>query len=149
MFSIKTEARFDSAHFLADYEGKCRNIHGHQWRVEVEVFRKDVDTSGQTRGMLFDFGKLKADLRSETKKLDHSLIIEEGSLKETTLAALLDEGFTVHQFPFRPTAEMFAKYFCEKMSTYGYQVKRCSVYETPFNCASYSPDDPCAQGGGK
>ena len=37
MYSLKTNSSFDSAHFLASYEGKCRNLHGHRWTVEVEV----------------------------------------------------------------------------------------------------------------
>ena len=37
MYTLKTNASFDSAHFLAGYEGKCSNIHGHHWTVEIEV----------------------------------------------------------------------------------------------------------------
>ena len=33
MFGLRTEWHFDSAHFLADYHGKCENLHGHRWRV--------------------------------------------------------------------------------------------------------------------
>ena len=37
MYILKTEQSFDSAHFLSGYEGKCANIHGHRWRVIIEV----------------------------------------------------------------------------------------------------------------
>ena len=37
MYKLKTKASFDSAHFLKDYDGKCSNIHGHRWTVEIEV----------------------------------------------------------------------------------------------------------------
>ena len=40
MYYLKTEHSFDSAHFLAGYEGKCRNIHGHEWRVVIEICRR-------------------------------------------------------------------------------------------------------------
>ena len=40
MYYLKTEHSFDSAHFLAGYEGKCRNIHGHEWRVVIEIWMK-------------------------------------------------------------------------------------------------------------
>lgn len=38
MYILKTEQSFDSAHFLAGYEGKCRNLHGHRWKIEAEVW---------------------------------------------------------------------------------------------------------------
>ena len=37
MYILKTSAEFDSAHFLAGYKGKCANIHGHRWKIEVCV----------------------------------------------------------------------------------------------------------------
>ena len=52
MYYLKTEHSFDSAHFLAGYEGKCRNIHGHEWRVVIEICRPDLDEEGQTRDMI-------------------------------------------------------------------------------------------------
>ena len=63
MYSLKTNSSFDSAHFLAGYEGKCRNLHGHRWTVEVEVGGEKLMQDGQTRGMVVDFGDLKKDLR--------------------------------------------------------------------------------------
>ena len=63
MYYLKTEHSFDSAHFLAGYESKCRNIHGHEWRVVIEICRPDLDEEGQTRDMMFDFGQLKKDVK--------------------------------------------------------------------------------------
>ena len=37
MYILKTEASFDSAHFLAGYDGKCSNLHGHRWKIILEV----------------------------------------------------------------------------------------------------------------
>ena len=37
MYILKTEASFDSAHFLSGYDGKCSNLHGHRWRIFLEV----------------------------------------------------------------------------------------------------------------
>lgn len=137
MYLLKTEQSFDSAHFLADYDGKCRNIHGHEWRVEIEVRRESLDNGGQTRDMLFDFGLLKKDLKKETDALDHCFIIEKGSLRRSTIEALREERFNIVEFPFRPTAERLAKYFYDRMSSYGYDVHSATVYETPQNCAVY------------
>ena len=73
MYVIKTRSEFDSAHFLKDYEGKCANIHGHRWIVTVDVGSETIEESGPYRGMVVDFGKLKADLKEETEKdpVDH------------------------------------------------------------------------------
>ena len=138
MYTLKTEQSFDSAHFLADYVGKCRNIHGHRWRVIIEIQGDALLESGEKRGMLVDFGDLKNDLKKLADELDHSLIIESGSLKDATMEALRDEEFRIVEFPFRPTAENFAKYFYDRMRGLGYRVREAVVYETPNNCASYS-----------
>ena len=138
MYILKTRSQFDGAHFLKDYEGKCANIHGHRWIITVEVGSETVEESGPYRGMVVDFGKLKEDLKSETDKLDHMCLIEKGSLKESTMEALNEEGFKLFVLDFRPTAENLAKFFYDVMSTKGYTVVRTRVFETPENCAEYS-----------
>ena len=140
MYVIKTEASFDSAHFLHGYVGKCGNIHGHRWRIVLEICQDELSEEVQSRGMVVDFTELKADLKALADYLDHCLIIEEGTLKPATLAALGDEGFRIVSLPFRPTAENFAKYIYDQMSGKGYRVNRAVVYETPRNCAAYSKD---------
>ena len=91
--------------------------------------------------MVVDFGDLKQDLKELADSFDHSLIIETGSLKNTTLAALKEENFSIIEVPFRPTAEQFAKYFFYRMSEKGYNVKKMTVYETPNNCAAYTGEE--------
>jgi len=137
MYTLKTEASFDSAHFLSGYEGKCANIHGHRWLVEIEVGSQDLNNEGNTRGMIVDFSDLKKDLKKLADNFDHSLIIEKGSLKKKTIEVLEDEKFRIIQVDFRPTAENFAKYFYDEIAKKGYKVFKTTVYETPKNCASY------------
>ncbi len=138
MYTLQTCASFDSAHFLKGYEGKCSNIHGHRWTVEVTVAAENVEKEGQTRGMIVDFKTLKDDLNALTDELDHKLIVEEGSLKERTMEALLEEEFAIVEVSFRPTAENLAQYFYDEMEEKEYQVVLVKVYETPNNCAGYS-----------
>ena len=142
MYYIKSENHFDAAHFLKGYEGKCHNLHGHRWRVVVEVAGQELSTDKQTRDMLFDFGDLKSALKKMCDNLDHSLIYEEGSLKDATIAALSDEDFRMVAVPFRPTAERFSQYFFEGMKAKGFPVHRVDVYETPTNYASYGGVNP-------
>ncbi len=138
MYTLQTSACFDSAHFLNGYHGKCSNIHGHRWTVDVTVASDEVEAQGQTRGMVVDFKTLKSDLKELAEALDHSLIIEENSLRDKTKEALLEEDFAIVELPFRPTAENLAKYFYDEMEGKDYQVVLVKVYETPNNCAGYS-----------
>ena len=89
MYILKTSAAFDSAHFLSGYNGKCANLHGHHWVIEVEAGADSLQRSGEKRGMVIDFGDLKKAVRALADSFDHALIYEAGSLKAATLAALM------------------------------------------------------------
>lgn len=137
MYYLKTSAAFDSAHFLAGYEGKCSNIHGHRWTVEVKISGEKLIDSGTKRGMLIDFSDLKKAVRDIADSYDHALIYEEGSLRPSTVNALVEENFKLIPVDFRPTAENFARSFFEILSGKGLDVQSVTVYETPDNCAVY------------
>lgn len=137
MYQLTIEHSFDSAHFLAGYVGKCANIHGHRWRVLLQVQAEQLAEDSQQRGMCVDFSVLKEDLKKVVDAYDHTLLIEEGTLKEKTMEALKEEGFPVIELTFRPTAENFAKHFYEIFQKKGYDVAAVQVYETPNNCALY------------
>lgn len=137
MYYLKTSAAFDSAHFLAGYEGKCSNIHGHRWTVEVKISGEELTDSGTKRGMLIDFGDLKKAVRDIADSYDHALIYEEGSLRSATVNALTEENFKLIPVEFRPTAENFARKFFETLTEKGICVCSVTVYETPDNCALY------------
>jgi 6-pyruvoyltetrahydropterin/6-carboxytetrahydropterin synthase len=137
MYYLQSEASFDAAHFLKGYAGKCKNIHGHRWRVVATVQGEQLKWEGSQRDMLLDFGDLKADLKALADRFDHALLIELGSLRPETMAALEAEEFHLELLPFRTTAENLSKYFYDQLALKGYQVKEVSVYETPTNCASY------------
>ncbi|MBR6419665.1 MAG: 6-carboxytetrahydropterin synthase QueD [Oscillospiraceae bacterium] len=137
MYTLKTSASFDSAHFLAGYAGKCANLHGHTWKIEAEIAGDALTASGEKRGMILDFGDFKKAVRALADSFDHALIYEQGSLKETTLAALREEHFRLIEVPYRPTAENFAHSFFEQLGAMGLPVSRVTVYETPENAASY------------
>lgn len=129
MHLITSESSFDAAHFLTNYEGKCKNIHGHRWRVVVTI------KGEPTNGMLVDFGDFKKDIKDLCDYFDHSFIVEKGSL-DKKLFDLLNKQFVLRVVEFRTTAENFSKYIFEEMSK-KYSVKEVCVYETPNNCARY------------
>ena len=80
MYELSTEYWFDSAHFLTDYNGKCENLHGHQWRVTAYVRASELGASGTEKDMVVDFATLKRIVREECDALDHTFLVEEGRL---------------------------------------------------------------------
>lgn len=54
MYILTVKRKFDAAHFLPYHEGKCSQIHGHTWKVEVEIRAKEL-----TDGMVVDFVNVK------------------------------------------------------------------------------------------
>ncbi|HEY8804929.1 MAG TPA: 6-carboxytetrahydropterin synthase QueD [Clostridium sp.] len=141
MYILKSEHSFDSAHFLSGYRGKCANIHGHRWKVEVEVQSETLVKGGQLDGMIIDFGDLKKDVKSMVDAYDHALIVQVGSMRDETLNCIKQDGFNVILVDFRTTAENFAEFFFNIMKEKGYKVKRTTVYETPTNGASYEESE--------
>lgn len=137
MYELKTEVSFDSVHFLTNYYGKCENLHGHRWRCVVYLKAANLQTEGTMKDMVLDFGVFKRAVRALAEKLDHTFLVEEGSLKLTTLAALEEEGFSLTILPFRMTAENLARYFHDQLAEQGLPVSCVEMYETPNNCAIY------------
>ncbi len=138
MYTIRTEASFDAAHFLSGYEGKCSNLHGHRWRVVAEIAAEALSEEGQTRGMVTDFGEVKRVLHELADIYDHTFLYERGTLRETTIRALSEEGFSLCELPFRPTAENLAKRFYDRLEERGFAVRAVEVFETPGNSAVYT-----------
>ena len=68
MFEVRVEADFSAAHFLRDYNGKCENLHGHNYKVYAHVRGEKLNEGG----MLLDFTFIKGALRSVCKELDHT-----------------------------------------------------------------------------
>ena len=137
MYGLKTESSFDAAHFLTDYHGKCENLHGHRWRVVAYLAQEKLWNEGTHKDMVIDFGEFKHVLRELTEELDHSFIVEEGSLMPETLACLEKEGFALSMMPFRTTAENLARYFYDRMADSGLSISQLEFYQTPNNCAIY------------
>lgn len=98
---------FEMAHALMDYPGKCRNIHGHSYKMEVTV----VGETQPDTGMVMDFKHLK-DLVNEVvvNKLDHALVLSNATDAEL-VAALRTHYEKVILVPFQPSAENMLEHF--------------------------------------
>lgn len=70
MFELTVRSDFSSAHFLRDYDGKCRNLHGHTWQVAVTVSGDKLNDIG----VMADFVEMKQQLNSILVRLDHSCL---------------------------------------------------------------------------
>ncbi len=121
MYEIGVIRRFSAAHRLRNYNGKCENLHGHNYKVEVAV-------QGNTlvNGMLIDFVVLKQKIDTIINALDHSY------LNET-------EPFT----KIEPSAENIAEYFYKALSAQmpgTVFLSSVTVWESDDNWAIYRAD---------
>lgn len=137
MFTLKTSVYFDSAHFLADYPGKCARLHGHRWQIEAQFRGEELCDNGGERGMLIDFHTLKSAMKVLAEQYDHTFLYEAGTLPCSLEDEMRDIGFMLTPLPFRPTAENFAKYFYGLLRDQHLPIGSVTVYETPNNAATY------------
>ncbi|MBQ1448525.1 MAG: 6-carboxytetrahydropterin synthase QueD [Coriobacteriales bacterium] len=72
LYELTVREHFDAAHALRGYPGQCRDLHGHTWDVEVSVAGTELDDIG----ILYDFKKLKDDLRTILDAYDHAYLNE-------------------------------------------------------------------------
>lgn len=130
MYEVSVESDFAAAHFLADFHGKCENLHGHNYKVKAYVRGDDLDDGG----MLIDFGVLKAALRDVCKSLDHVHLNE-----------MEENGVSVFQN--NPSAERIARFIFTQLEKElgkrrafpsSAKLYAVDVFETPVNRARYS-----------
>ena len=103
---ITKEFKFEMAHALKDYDGLCKNIHGHSYLLYVTVIGEPAKTPNQPKdGMVMDFGDLKSIIRkSIINKLDHALVLNSKTSKK--LANELANSFDNVVFvDYQPTSE--------------------------------------------
>lgn len=136
---------FEMAHALWDYDGLCKNIHGHTYKLYVTVIGEPIqDSTSQQFGMVIDFSKLKCIVKERiVDKLDHSLVMFKESpiekLKE--LGVLYERNFV---FDFQPTCENLVIYIAEKIIPdlpEGVKLHNVKLYETASSFASWFASD--------
>lgn len=122
MFQVSVEETFSAGHALRGYKGKCENVHGHNYRVQITLEGPQLDDIG----LLVDFTRVKQVMREVIKRLDHQFIND------------LEPFTTVN-----PSAENMAKYFFEEVSNQlkdlppGVLVKDVVIWETDTAYAKY------------
>lgn len=127
MFELRVEHSFPAGHALRNYPGKCANVHGHNYRVQVAVRGPELSEIG----LLIDFSDLKRTLRGVCEELDHQFLND--------LPAFAERN---------PSAENLALYIYEEMSTrLGGELEKSAarvvevvVQETDTAWAIYRPE---------
>ncbi len=119
MFTIKITSQFNSAHNLRGYKGKCEELHGHNWKVEVRASSKELDNLG----MVIDFKELKSLLMEILDGLDHKYLNNIEYFKNVN-----------------PTSENIAKFVYDKIvvAKPGVNILDVTVWETDTSSATYS-----------
>ena len=143
MFTLKSEIQFDMAHYLSGYVGKCKNIHGHRYRLVVKVSSQTLHESGQLRGMVDDFSEVKAVLKEVHDLFDHKLVIEENEEGKRVVEKLNESGkvFEILFAPYRPTAEEMSRHIFNEIKKRGVRVTEVELFETPTNSCIYTEED--------
>ena len=99
---LKVIDHFDAAHRLLDYRGKCVNVHGHTWMVEVGV---EVDVSQMSEvGFAIDFGDLKHIVKGVLEEYDHAILLS----AHDTLSQQVKDSTRIIVLEGNPTAENLA-----------------------------------------
>ena len=125
MYQLTKSVMFDAAHQLRDYIGKCANVHGHTYRLEVCVAGEKVSEIG----LLFDFYDLKKLMQTVVDSLDHKFINDVPPFDEIN-----------------PTAENLAYFVYQTLRGQltvqhpALRLKYVQIWETPNSSASYSED---------
>jgi 6-pyruvoyltetrahydropterin/6-carboxytetrahydropterin synthase len=121
MYTVRVQAGFAAAHFLAHYHGKCERLHGHNYRVRVTATGASLDGGG----MLLDFGVLKGALKDILAQFDHSCLNDQPAFSDGN-----------------PSAERIAAFVGERMMAAlpAARISLVEVFETDTNRATWSPD---------
>ncbi|BBN59851.1 6-carboxytetrahydropterin synthase QueD [Hydrogenovibrio marinus] len=120
-FVLKTLLDFASAHSLRGYPGDCANLHGHNWKIEVEIVGQELNDIG----MVIDFKQIKKHAKEIVKELDHKFLNDIEYFK------------TVN-----PTAENIAQYLFrqiqQRIEAPNVTMHQITVWENDRNCVIYS-----------
>jgi 6-pyruvoyltetrahydropterin/6-carboxytetrahydropterin synthase len=124
MYELKIVSHFAAAHQLRNFGGKCEDLHGHNWKVEVYVSGQKLEDNG----LLIDFKIIKDKTNEILERLDHKFINEIEYFKETN-----------------PSSENIARYIFDSLTPdindRNISVNRVTAWESETACATYTGPD--------
>ncbi|NLX49922.1 MAG: 6-carboxytetrahydropterin synthase [Methanospirillum sp.] len=126
---IYKEVEFDASHRLLHYEGRCHNLHGHRWKVEVWI----EGTPDPTSCIVLDYARIK----EIVQRFDHQIVLNAAD----PMVAAIEAFHPVVTTPGEPTSECLARLIaddldaeCRRAGTAA-RVTRIRVWESPNACA--------------
>jgi len=143
---ITKQFSFETGHALYGYDGKCRNVHGHSYKLSVTVFGVPIsDNSNVKFGMVIDFGDLKHIVKEEIVSVfDHSTVFNKNTPHIELAKELEDRGHNVLLVDYQPTSEMmvidFAKKIKERLPV-NIQLHSLKLQETETSFAEWYASD--------
>ncbi|MGM5469074.1 6-pyruvoyl trahydropterin synthase family protein [Flavobacteriaceae bacterium LMO-SS05] len=117
---ITKQFTFETGHALYGYDGKCKNVHGHSYKLFVTVIGKPISNNTNVKyGMVIDFSDLKKIVKSEIVDVfDHATVFNKNTPHVELAKALEDRGHNVLLVDYQPTSEMMVIDFSEKIKKY-------------------------------
>ena len=114
---ITKQFTFETGHALYGYDGKCKNVHGHSYKLSVTVIGKPItDTSNVKFGMVIDFGDLKKIVKEEIVDLfDHATVFNQNTPHIELANELKNRGHHVILVDYQPTSENMVIDFAKKI----------------------------------
>nr|DAS08236.1 MAG TPA: 6-pyruvoyl tetrahydropterin synthase [Caudoviricetes sp.] len=127
---------FDAAHQLVGHFGKCANLHGHTYKVEISLAGETVQ-QGSSQGMVVDFYHVKKIAGKFVDRLDHAVLLQGN--EPIFLKDAVDTKRVI--FGFRTTAENMSRFLTWTLTELMWQYARIDsikLWETPSGCAECS-----------
>src|SRR6056300_456305 len=114
---ITKQFSFETGHALYGYDGKCKNVHGHSYRLDVTVIGQPISDKTHVKfGMVIDFGDLKKIVKEEIVNVfDHATVFNKNTPHVELAKELQDRGHNVILVDYQPTSEMMILDFAEKI----------------------------------
>jgi len=114
---ITKQFAFETAHALYGYDGKCKNIHGHNYFLYVTVIGAPItDPTHPKHGMVIDFGDLKTYVKEDIVDVfDHATLLNKNSPHKALGDYLVEQGHRIIFTDYQPSCEMMIIDFAEKI----------------------------------
>ena len=142
---ITKEFVFDMAHALHEYDGLCKNIHGHTYKLQVTLRGPiNTDENSTKLGMVIDFSELKQIVKAPiVDAFDHALVVNTRHNLKADVGQYQEEGKFI-ELPFQPTCENLVAHFAEIiLSKLPKHIELYSIrlYETPTSYGEWFAED--------
>jgi len=143
---ITKQFNFETGHALYGYDGKCRNVHGHSYKLSVTVIGNPIiDTSHVKLGMVIDFGDLKKIVKEEiVTQFDHATVFNKNTPHVELAKELTERGHNVILADYQPTSENMVIDFASKIKARlpeNIQLHSLKLQETETSFAEWYASD--------